>query len=181
MVVTKTKAKKRVWVVCPDCEFGRWLHVKHSEGRCCTCAARKIQRERNEGIRPKRVGDKSPNWRGGKARQDGYIPIPLSRDDFFAPMMNSANYVTEHRLVMARHLGRCLQSWEIVHHKNGIKTDNRIENLELSESNANHIRQHNKGYRDGYLHGMLDGRDARIQDLVKERDELRARLALAVC
>ncbi len=55
----------------------------------------------------------------------------VAHDDPMRAMSKKAGYVLEHRLVVARHLGRVLLPKERVHHKNGIKHDNRIENLEL--------------------------------------------------
>ncbi|GAI67364.1 unnamed protein product, partial [marine sediment metagenome] len=70
----------------------------------------------------------------------GYILIKLQPNDFFYPMAKPDSYVLEHRLVVAKALGRCLHLWEIVHHKGDKyshnskedKQDNRYpENLQL--------------------------------------------------
>lgn len=62
----------------------------------------------------------------GKA-PGGYTYVHQPESD----MANVRGLVLEHRWVMAQHLGRDLQAHENVHHRNGVKTDNRLENLEL--------------------------------------------------
>ena len=74
------------------------------------------------------IGKRSMNWKGGKIKDKfGYIQIWMPKH----PNAKLAGYIHEHRFIMSEHLGRSLGSHESVHHKNGIKDDNRIENLEL--------------------------------------------------
>lgn len=76
----------------------------------------------------KRRGDLHYSWRGGKRKDPrGYVLI-YSPDH---PHPEGGRYVREHRLVMERSLGRYLETFEYVHHKNGVKNDNRLENLQL--------------------------------------------------
>lgn len=84
-----------------------------------------------------RKGRHHPFWVGGKRvdTSTGYIMIRVVGG-------NKNGYAFEHRLKMEKKLGRKLTHNEIVHHKNGIKTDNRLRNLELL-SRAEHGRFHN--------------------------------------
>jgi hypothetical protein len=83
-------------------------------------------------------GAQNPNWKGGVAIFSGYRGVKVHPDDPFANMALTQGYVLEHRLVMARAIGRPLRSDETVHHVNGDKLDNRLENLQLR--NGNHGR-----------------------------------------
>lgn len=84
--------------------------------------------------------DRNPNWNGGKRMANGYIMV-LNRTH---PFCNNSGYIYEHRLVMEKHLGRTLLPTEVVHHIDGNKTNNKIENLMLFNKNKDHARHHSK-------------------------------------
>lgn len=60
----------------------------------------------------------------------GYVVLSI-KDHPNSIKKGKCGYLLEHVLIMSNHLGRPLRKGETVHHKNGIKNDNRIENLEL--------------------------------------------------
>ncbi len=79
-------------------------------------------------MKKKKYGVNNSHWKGGKHIDwGGYVKIL----DRFHPNASKGGYVAEHTCVMAEFLGRPLKKGESVHHKNGIRNDNRIENLEL--------------------------------------------------
>jgi len=79
--------------------------------------------------RGSRRGPANPYWKGGRYKDNasGYILVYNPQH----PFAKKKGYVVEHRLVMEKFLGRYLRKNELVHHKNGVKDDNRVENLEI--------------------------------------------------
>ena len=108
---------KWIWHACMDCGKERWVALDKDGPRrlrCHPCAM------------------KVSCWKGGRiGTKRGYILVWLRPSDFFYSMVDKSGYVLEHRLVVAHRLGRCLQPWEIVHHKDRIKSHNDDSNLQL--------------------------------------------------
>jgi len=122
-----------IWHSCEVCGEERWVQFRKGQPigtRCFKCTHQNKHKS---------------NYKGGRIKtRQGYIQIRMQPDDFFYSMATKQHYVMEHRLVMAKHLNRCLLPWEVVHHKNGIKDNNRLENLELLSANSRHNKLLNK-------------------------------------
>lgn len=74
------------------------------------------------------------HWKGGRCElAGGYVGVRLEPSDPLFCMARGNHYVPEHRLVIARALNRALTRRESVHHINGDKHDNRLENLQLRQ------------------------------------------------
>ncbi len=87
-----------------------------------------------------RYGPNHAGWKGGELFDKGRVKV-------YSPDHPSASrkypYVLRYRLVMEKHIGRFLKKGEIIHHKNGNPSDDRIENLEITNL-ADHRRLHAK-------------------------------------
>ena len=121
--------------------------------RCHPCGAR-----HRVSARPDSWSNREghPRWKGGRhVTSGGYIQIVVPLSDPLLVMADARGRVYEHRLVMARHLDRPLKSQELVHHMNGDKEDNRLENLEIIARPV-HSAEHHKEIQ--YLR-------TRVQDL----------------
>lgn len=138
--------KSRIGIPRPD-----WVRKKVSASKIgikLTLQHRLSLSKAHLGIKPSKkcieilksqTGEKHPGWKGGRKKLvNGYISI----SSYNHPNADCDGRILEHRLVMEKHIGRLLRPEEVVHHKNRIKSDNRIENLVLLPSNSAHRKLH---------------------------------------
>ena len=102
----------------------------------------------------------NPHWQGGRYKAfGGYMVVTLHPDDAYYSMAQKGGVCPEHRYIMARHLGRCLDKQEIVHHINHVRDDNRIENLQIiNNGDGTHKYIDGLEKRIKYLEGLLGDR-----------------------
>ena len=105
-----------MWVCKCDCGKIKVVggrHLRDGKTKSCGCYRSDLSKSR--------VGENHPSWKGGTRDPSGYVRLS----------MGHRSYILEHRYIMETHLERKLLPNETVHHINGVKDDNRLENLEL--------------------------------------------------
>lgn len=153
--IEKVKSKRTGKIancICDNCKkpFKRsYANLKENQFCCSSCywqglktmqLGHIISNETKKKIGKANSGKNNGNWKGGRLIKGGYVLIYCPEH----PFAKNKGYVFEHRLVMEKKLGRYLTKEEIIHHINGIKDDNREENLELCKDTGKHRIVHNK-------------------------------------
>lgn len=121
---------------------GKVSPTEHRQTCSIECRAESKRRTRialNAAVGSYRTGPAHPLWKG-RSTKNGYVTV-RPQDYSFPESLDRTGRIYEHRMVMETHIGRPLRRDEVVHHINGVKTDNRPVNLELT-TQVEHMRSH---------------------------------------
>lgn len=115
--------------------YANWCKIcikKNAEGSCANCGCRIADKYRSvlcTGCKgAHQLGENNSRWKGGRSVYKGYVFLAGYKDH---PNCGKSGKIAEHVLVMSEMLNRPLVAGENVHHKNGNRSDNRPNNLEL--------------------------------------------------
>lgn len=133
-------------VICKTCKKEFIIYPSRINAKFCSKKCDDIFRKgkhispKSEFKKGQNLGEKHPNWKGGKCiSKGGYIFIYNPTH----PFASHHGYVREHRLIVEQQIGRYLLPFEKTHHLNEIKSDNRLCNLMAFTSESAHQRFHN--------------------------------------
>jgi hypothetical protein len=141
--VSKKKPNRRPNAECQVCGAPFYAQPSIRRVTCSMPCRTEYYRQVGNLLSGGQRGEKNPRWGGGRFLHQAKYWLVLRPDH---PRADRHGYVREHHLVMEAHLGRFLTATEVVHHRNHETTDNRVENLELFASNAEHKRtEHQRG------------------------------------
>ena len=130
-------------IICQECNkkaFATDDNLKQGWGKFCSWECRSKL-------------ENNCNWKDGLLKSNGYIRIRKPEH----PLAYSKGLVYEHRLIVEKQIGRYLHCWEICHHVNKIRDDNRPENLMLLRNKGTH-RKFERGYPINQKNIIFDGR-----------------------
>lgn len=165
-------SEQKVVVMCDTCEkkstttYANYNRAQEKRGdsgvtQCRSCACKDTAHKRrghvahNKGKRlpDSQTGENHPSWKGGRyISADGYVMVRFkSREKGWA------GYRKEHSLIMESHIGRELLNGELVHHIDGNKQNNAIDNLHLCSGHSDHREAHISLMAIGYA-GVRSGR-----------------------
>lgn len=146
--ITENNSGKSCLCVCDICgkEFARkYSHATRTQNQFCSSICKgKFRKGKSPSLETRtkmgvsRSGEKAYNWKGGLRITSGRFYVKASNH----PHVTKEGYIARSRFVMEDFIGRYLLPREVIHHINGDKTDDRIENLMLFKNGSDHAKFH---------------------------------------